>query len=98
VEFVVDKMASGQVFSEYFGSPAKTDHFTNFSILTITLLHVQIGQKWPQCRVDPVWTPSPATSRKVTGSSPDEEDFFFNLPNPSSRIMTLGRRLSLEQK
>jgi hypothetical protein len=24
------------------------------------------------------------------GSSPDEVDFFFNLPNPSSRIMALG--------
>jgi hypothetical protein len=31
-----------------------------------------------------------ATSRKVAGSSPDEVDFFFNLSNPSSRIMTQG--------
>jgi hypothetical protein len=31
-----------------------------------------------------------ATSQKVTGSSPDEVDFFFNLPNPSSRTMALG--------
>jgi hypothetical protein len=31
-----------------------------------------------------------ATSRKVAGSSPDEVDFFFNLPNPSSRTMALG--------
>jgi hypothetical protein len=30
-----------------------------------------------------------ATRRKVAGSSTDKEDF-FNLPNPSSRIMTLG--------
>jgi hypothetical protein len=30
-----------------------------------------------------------ATSRNVAGSSPDEVDF-FNLPNPSSRTMTLG--------
>jgi hypothetical protein len=30
-----------------------------------------------------------ATSRKVAGSSSDEVDF-FNLPNPSSRTMTLG--------
>jgi hypothetical protein len=29
------------------------------------------------------------TSRKVPGSSPNEVDF-FNLPNPSSRSMTLG--------
>jgi hypothetical protein len=30
-----------------------------------------------------------ATSRKVTGSSPDEVDI-FNLPNPSSRTLALG--------
>jgi hypothetical protein len=34
--FVVDIVPSGQVFSEYFGFPAKTVHSTNFSILTIT--------------------------------------------------------------
>jgi hypothetical protein len=27
---------------------------------------------------------------KVAGSSPDEVDFFFNLPNPFSRTMALG--------
>jgi hypothetical protein len=32
-----------------------------------------------------------ATSRKVSGSFPDKVmDFFFNLPNPSSRTMILG--------
>jgi hypothetical protein len=36
VGFVVDKVASGQVFSEYFSSPAKTVQSTNFSIITIT--------------------------------------------------------------
>jgi hypothetical protein len=37
VGFVVDKAASGQVFSEYFGFPAKPVHSTNFSIIiTIT--------------------------------------------------------------
>jgi hypothetical protein len=37
VGFVVDKVASGQVFSEYFGFPCKkTIHSTNFSIITIT--------------------------------------------------------------
>jgi hypothetical protein len=35
VGFVVDKMALGQVFSEYFGSPANL-HSTNFSKITIT--------------------------------------------------------------
>jgi hypothetical protein len=34
VGFVVDKAALGQVFSEYFGSPAK--HSTDFSIIIIT--------------------------------------------------------------
>jgi hypothetical protein len=29
------------------------------------------------------------TSRKVASSTPDEVDFFFNLPNPSSRTMAL---------
>jgi hypothetical protein len=30
-----------------------------------------------------------AASRKVASSNPDEVDFFFNLPNPSSRKMAL---------
>jgi hypothetical protein len=37
VGFVVDKVVSGQVFSEYFGFPCqKPFHSTNFSIVTIT--------------------------------------------------------------
>jgi hypothetical protein len=36
------------------------------------------------------WLRQYATSRKVAGSSPDEMDFFFNLPNPSNRTMALG--------
>jgi hypothetical protein len=35
VGFVVDKVALGQVFSEYFSSPANL-HSTNFSTITIT--------------------------------------------------------------
>jgi hypothetical protein len=35
------------------------------------------------------WLRHYATSRKIAGSSPDEVDF-YNLPNPSSRNMTLG--------
>jgi hypothetical protein len=35
VVFVVDKVALGQVFFEYFGSPAKP-YSTNFSTTTIT--------------------------------------------------------------
>jgi hypothetical protein len=36
------------------------------------------------------WLRHYATSRKDTGSSPDEVDFFSNLPNPFSRTMALG--------
>jgi hypothetical protein len=36
------------------------------------------------------WLMHYATSWNVAGSSPDEVDFFFNWPNPSSRIMALG--------
>jgi hypothetical protein len=37
VGFVVDKVASGHVFSEYFGYTCqKPFHSTNFSIITIT--------------------------------------------------------------
>jgi hypothetical protein len=35
VGFVVDKVGLGQVFSEYFGSPANLNS-TNFSTITIT--------------------------------------------------------------
>jgi hypothetical protein len=35
VGFVVDNVALGQVFSEYFGSPANL-HSTNFSTITLT--------------------------------------------------------------
>jgi hypothetical protein len=35
------------------------------------------------------WLRLDARSRKVAGSIPDEV-IFFNLPNPSSRTMTLG--------
>jgi hypothetical protein len=37
VGFVVDKVALGQVFSEYFVSPAIL-HSTNFSTITITII------------------------------------------------------------
>jgi hypothetical protein len=36
VGFVVDKVASGQVFSEHFGFLCQTIHSTRLSILTIT--------------------------------------------------------------
>jgi hypothetical protein len=36
------------------------------------------------------WLRHYATNLKAAGSSPDEVDFFFNRPNPSSRTMALG--------
>jgi hypothetical protein len=42
VEFVVDKVALEQVFSEYFGTPANL-HSTNFSTITITY-HLRLVQ------------------------------------------------------
>jgi hypothetical protein len=43
------------------------------------------------------WLRHYATSRKVVGSSNDEVDFFFSLPNPSSRVMALGSTQSLTE-
>jgi hypothetical protein len=37
-------------------------------------------------------------SRKVAGSSPNEVDFFFNWPNPSSRTMAMGSTQPLTEK
>jgi hypothetical protein len=56
--FVVDKVALGQVFSQYFGFPCHS------SLHQILYPHNHLGactidQKWPTYRVDPVWTPSP---------------------------------------
>jgi hypothetical protein len=53
VEFVVDKVALGQVFSEYFGFPCQS----SFHQLLHNHPHLSsgvctIGQKWPQYLVD----------------------------------------------
>jgi hypothetical protein len=37
-----------------------------------------------------IWLRNYARSRKVASSIPDELIGFFNLPNPSSRTMSLG--------
>jgi hypothetical protein len=42
------------------------------------------------------WLRHYSTSRKVAGSIPDEINGFFNLPNPSSRTVSLCR-LSLTE-
>jgi hypothetical protein len=57
VGFVVDKVKSGQVFSEYFGFPCqKPSILPNSSSSQLPGAGI-IGQKWATCRVDPVWTP-----------------------------------------
>jgi hypothetical protein len=43
VGFVVDKVALGQVFSEYFGSPANIHSTDFFSTITITY-HLGLAQ------------------------------------------------------
>jgi hypothetical protein len=48
------------------------------------------------CCIRGCWLRHYATSRKVTGSSPDEVDF-FNLLNLSSRTMALGSTQSLTE-
>jgi hypothetical protein len=53
VGFVVDKVALGRVFSEYFGFLAN-HHSTKFSILIITRGRYNKANWWPTCRVDPV--------------------------------------------
>jgi hypothetical protein len=40
-DFVVDKVALGQVFSEYFGFPCHNHPYLSSGVCTI-------GQKWPQ--------------------------------------------------
>jgi hypothetical protein len=50
-DFVVDKVALGQVFSEYFGFPCQS----SFHQLLYNHPHLSsgvciIGQKWPRCR------------------------------------------------
>jgi hypothetical protein len=62
VGFVVDKVASGQVFSENFGFPCQNRSTpSSQSPGTGT-----IGQEWPQCRVDPVWTPTPNIKKNTS--------------------------------
>jgi hypothetical protein len=67
VGFVVDKVASGQVFSEYFGFPCHSFH---------QIIHphnhpgqVQLASEWPTCLVDPVWTQPPTMQikKKILG-------------------------------
>jgi hypothetical protein len=54
-------------------------HLSSLALNHLTASHIII---FPY-----IWK-SYATSRKVAGSSPDDVNF-FNLPNPSSRTMTL---------
>jgi hypothetical protein len=40
VEFVVDKVALGQVFSEYFGFPCQSSLLTSQSLLIVMFFHL----------------------------------------------------------
>jgi hypothetical protein len=56
VGFVVDKVALGPVFFEYFGSPANS-HSTDFSTIIIIIYHlglVQYAKQWPQYQLNSV--------------------------------------------
>jgi hypothetical protein len=55
VGFVVDEVALGQVFSEYFGFPCQSTFPPN-SPSSQSSRAGTIDQQWPTCRVDPVWT------------------------------------------
>jgi hypothetical protein len=58
VRFVVDNVASGQVFFECFGSPANTIHSTNFSIIIIiTILKYKRKIEMPPVGEGPHVTP-----------------------------------------
>jgi hypothetical protein len=64
VRFVVDKVALGQVFSQYFGFPCQ------FSFHRLLHIHPHLssevgilGQKWPTYQVDSV-SPQPKKLRK----------------------------------
>jgi hypothetical protein len=52
--------------------------------LILEFSYHQRGIRWRS------WLGHYVTSRKTAGSIPEEVDFFFNLPNPSSRTMALG--------
>jgi hypothetical protein len=71
VGFVVDKVALGQVFSEYFGFPCHS----SFHQLLHNHPHLSsgagtIGQKWPQYKG---LSPTPLAIKKGTGIIIDEQ-------------------------
>jgi hypothetical protein len=62
VGFVVDKVALGQVFSKYFGSPANS-HSTDYSTLIIYHPGLVQAKQWPTYQVDSV-SPHPKKLKK----------------------------------
>jgi hypothetical protein len=100
VGFVVDKVALGQVFSEYFGFRCKF-LFRYLSTITITY-HLGLVQKASSGRSAKRLSLTPLEIKKNTsvyyvkehatvgGSIPDGVIAFLNGTNPSSRTMTLG--------
>jgi hypothetical protein len=94
VGFVVDKVALGQVFSEYFGFPCQSFH--RFSIIII-------NWGWhnrPLSGRSVEWTLIPPPTMQIKkkalcyksegrGMASRWGGFFSNLPNPSGRTMAL---------
>jgi hypothetical protein len=66
--FVVDKVALGQVFSEYFGFPCQFSfHQSVHNHPHVSSGADTIGQKWPQYKG---LTPTPLAIKKIGVSSP----------------------------
>jgi hypothetical protein len=63
VEFMVDKVALGQVFSEYFGFPCQSS-FHQFLFHRNHPGLAQYAYGWLQCRVDPVGLQPPVFELK----------------------------------
>jgi hypothetical protein len=89
VGFVVDKVALGQVFSEYFGFPCQS----SFHRLLHNHHHLStgagtIGQQWPTYQVDSV-SPHPNKLKKINQKMEAAESFkTFLLIPPNHHIIS----------
>jgi hypothetical protein len=64
--FVMDKVALGQVFSEYFGFPCQSSFHQILKTHNNHPGQVQWANWWPTCRVDPVGLHSPLFELRKT--------------------------------
>jgi hypothetical protein len=69
--FVVDKVALGQVFSEYFGFPCQSS-FHQIMHLHNHLGHVTLGQSVAEVPSGPSWTPPPNLRIKKKSCTSDD--------------------------